>query len=195
MSKKSSDDSANIRPNELDADLRATTVSEEEIEAAMHEVEDLPRVGEMYSDKVDPAIVAALKTRLPEAGIEGDSASDEQTAIDSLHLEVVAGPHRGESRHVAAGMTLAVGRSSAASWRLAKELRLSRTHFRIDVGVTRCMLEDLGSTNGTLVNGKRVKEAEIKNGDRIQCGKTVIAIRVLFGDSDADANTGKTVHF
>ena len=36
---------------------------------------------------------------------------------------------------------------------------------------------DLGSANGTVVNGDRVREHELTHGDRIQIGKTVLAFK------------------
>jgi pSer/pThr/pTyr-binding forkhead associated (FHA) protein len=40
------------------------------------------------------------------------------------------------------------------------------------------MLHDLGSTNGTYVNGRRVSApTELRRGDTIQVGKTVMEIR------------------
>ncbi|MDQ3132773.1 MAG: protein kinase, partial [Acidobacteriota bacterium] len=41
-----------------------------------------------------------------------------------------------------------------------------------------CFLRDLGSTNGTFVNGIRVETAHLKNGDRIQGGETVLEVEV-----------------
>jgi pSer/pThr/pTyr-binding forkhead associated (FHA) protein len=40
------------------------------------------------------------------------------------------------------------------------------------------MLHDLGSTNGTYVNGRRVTApTELRRGDNIQVGKTVMEVR------------------
>jgi len=39
-------------------------------------------------------------------------------------------------------------------------------------------LRDLNSTNGTFLNDHRVKDAFLKNGDRIQCGETILLVEV-----------------
>jgi pSer/pThr/pTyr-binding forkhead associated (FHA) protein len=47
---------------------------------------------------------------------------------------------------------------------------MSRQHARIDCEEGAPGIRDLGSTNGTFVNGAAVQAAELKNGDRIQLG-------------------------
>jgi hypothetical protein len=54
----------------------------------------------------------------------------------------------------------------------------SEFHLRLVSQENGLMLHDLGSTNGTYVNGRRVSApTEIKRGDTIQVGKTVMEIR------------------
>lgn len=54
------------------------------------------------------------------------------------------------------------------------DVEVSRHHMRLSRSINGFMCEDLGSTNGTFINGKRVKSAvEIKNGDVIGLGETV----------------------
>ncbi|MFP3881631.1 MAG: FHA domain-containing protein [Actinomycetota bacterium] len=51
-------------------------------------------------------------------------------------------------------------------------------HLRLVSQESGMMLHDLGSTNGTYVNGRRVSApTELKRGDTIQVGKTVMEIR------------------
>lgn len=51
-------------------------------------------------------------------------------------------------------------------------------HLRLVSKEGGMMLHDLGSTNGTYVNGRRVSApTELKRGDTIQVGKTVMEIR------------------
>lgn len=56
---------------------------------------------------------------------------------------------------------------------------LSRHHAEINVGNGRFLLTDLGSTNGTFVNGKRVAETELKNGAKITAGDITLVFRRL----------------
>ncbi len=56
---------------------------------------------------------------------------------------------------------------------------LSRRHARIVVTGTRATLEDLGSKNGTLVNGHRVKDlVALEEHDEIQLGSVKVTYRV-----------------
>lgn len=54
---------------------------------------------------------------------------------------------------------------------------VSRRHARIVRRDDAFVLTDLGSTNGTLVNGERVTERELRDGDRITVGATVLEFR------------------
>ena len=53
----------------------------------------------------------------------------------------------------------------------------SRKHCMIKAVGDSYTLVDLGSANGTVVNGTRVKDIELSHGDRIQIGKTVLAFK------------------
>ena len=50
---------------------------------------------------------------------------------------------------------------------------VSKEHCRVTAGPTgRWLVRDAGSLNGTLVNGERIGEATLNNGDQIQLGNT-----------------------
>lgn len=54
----------------------------------------------------------------------------------------------------------------------------SEFHLRLVAQENGMMLHDLGSTNGTYVNGRRISApTQLKRGDTIQVGKTVMEIR------------------
>jgi hypothetical protein len=59
-----------------------------------------------------------------------------------------------------------------------KDPGASRNHAEIRSGPGGHRLADLGSTNGTLVNDRRVTEQNLEDGDRITIGRTVIDYRV-----------------
>ena len=48
---------------------------------------------------------------------------------------------------------------------------------------TRRHIQDLGSTNGTFVNGEKIRKAELKDGDRILIGTSIIKIVAVDGDT------------
>lgn len=55
---------------------------------------------------------------------------------------------------------------------------VSRHHVRIEPAGTLLRLIDLGSTNGTRVNGRRVSEHLLRNGDLVELGSTQLLFRV-----------------
>jgi pSer/pThr/pTyr-binding forkhead associated (FHA) protein len=57
-----------------------------------------------------------------------------------------------------------------------KDSRVSRRHARLHARGGVIVLTDLGSTNGTRVNGHRVTEVVLGAGDRIQVGDTSIVV-------------------
>src|SRR4051812_8756165 len=82
-------------------------------------------------------------------------------------LRVTSGPHTGQEYAFNAQDLCVVGRSSQARFAMQEDRLLSREHFRIHVSTPHCTLEDLGSTNGTKVNGRRVETALLRDGDVI----------------------------
>jgi serine/threonine-protein kinase len=74
--------------------------------------------------------------------------------------------------------TFLIGRSDTAHLYLPDDRFFSRNHCILEINPPRCFLRDLGSTNGTYVNGQRVQEAYLHNGDQVQGGQTVLAVEV-----------------
>lgn len=67
----------------------------------------------------------------------------------------------------------------------------SRTHAEIEFVDDQYRLKDLGSSNGTFVNGKRVTDKVLVAGDRIQIGKQLMLFRLTFrpfGPEDNDVD-------
>lgn len=70
---------------------------------------------------------------------------------------------------------LVIGRGRKADLALA-EATISRAHAAIGFEGEAFYIEDLGSTNGTLVNGARVSKQPLKGDDEIQMGKLHIGV-------------------
>jgi len=70
---------------------------------------------------------------------------------------------------------LVIGRGRGADVVLA-EPTISRAHAAIGFEEKAFFVQDLGSTNGTLVNGSREEKSTLKNGDEIQMGKLILRI-------------------
>src|SRR5260370_140490 len=94
-----------------------------------------------------------------------------------VRLAVMEGPHRGQEFVFPEHDLFLVGRSRSAHFRLQDDY-FSRLHFLVEVNPPSCRLTDLGSHNGTYVNGKKVDVADLKDGDLIQGGTTVWRLSV-----------------
>jgi len=76
---------------------------------------------------------------------------------------------------------------------------VSRRHAQLSVTDAGCVLKDLGSRNGTYVNGQQVHEAELKDGDRLLIGKFPAALRraaaegVVVTSDDGATNWGQVI--
>ena len=66
--------------------------------------------------------------------------------------------------------TYTIGRSPENSIRL-DDNSVSSRHAEVVLVAESCYLKDLGSTNGTIVNGQPIKEVQLRAGDRIRFGK------------------------
>jgi EmrB/QacA subfamily drug resistance transporter len=86
-------------------------------------------------------------------------------------LRVTAGPDQG--RMFALGEDTVLGRDETADIVLADPSgELSRRHARIGLSGGTVVVEDLGSTNGTLLNGERISGSQpLRAGDQLEIGK------------------------
>ncbi len=90
-------------------------------------------------------------------------------------LRFVSGKYQGAVFPLREGREVIVGRSSEVDLVLAEDL-VSRRHARIAVEDGAVTLQDLGSTNGTFLNGQRVKKARLAEGDRILIGSSLLKL-------------------
>lgn len=98
-----------------------------------------------------------------------------------ITLTVTAGPLKGREFTFAKQDTFLVGRSRFAHFQVKDEY-LSQIHFMMELKQPRCRLLDLGSHNGTFVNGNRVTTAEVRHDDQIRAGHTTFRLSVLSGE-------------
>lgn len=89
--------------------------------------------------------------------------------------------------------TFLIGRSESAHLYLPEDKFFSRHHCLLEIAPPRCFLRDLGSTNGTFVNGQRVPEAFLRSGDRIQGGQTVLEVDVQVEQPRVNESEAPTV--
>lgn len=95
-----------------------------------------------------------------------------------VSLRVIAGPHKGRVFTFDQHETFLIGRSESAHFCLPEDRYFSRHHCILEIAPPQCFLRDLGSTNGTFVNGQRTESIYLKSGDQIQGGETVIEVEV-----------------
>jgi DNA-binding NtrC family response regulator len=115
------------------------------------------------------------------------------TAGSAFVITVVEGPDAGLVTSLdATGPTRALlGQSPVCTIRLT-DREVSRRHAALTVTDTKLVVLDLGSTNGTTVNGVLVKEAALQGGEAIRIGASVLSVRR--GEARA-ADLGQTSSF
>src|SRR5688572_21479091 len=100
-------------------------------------------------------------------------------------LNVVAGPQTGRTFSFEQHDTFMIGRSEDSHFCLPHDRFFSRHHCIVEIAPPQAFLRDLGSTNGTFVNGIRVDSTYLKHGDRIQGGETVLEVAVAADNFDS----------
>jgi len=92
-------------------------------------------------------------------------------------LKIVAGPDAGHTFRVGA-QPVRVGRASDNEL-ILRDPATSGHHARLELRTTQFFIVDLGSTNGTLVNGEPIQERELRGGDRITIGQNSVTFSTL----------------
>jgi len=98
---------------------------------------------------------------------------------DRAYLIVLAGNEVGKMFKLDNGETV-IGRSHRADIRIDDD-SISRLHVKLQLDGTSVQIEDLNSSNGTLVNGSRVTTEPLRDGDKIRLGETTI-LKFTFHD-------------
>jgi hypothetical protein len=126
---------------------------------------------ETFSSRVDRALQASCGNELK--GLTADLPAPPASRLSRLR-ELLRPPSLRRRallpplETLTAGRLL-LGRSSACQLVFADDT-VSRRHAELRVADGRWILRDLGSSNGTWVNGRRVMEAEVAAGDEVCLG-------------------------
>ncbi|WP_438014150.1 sigma 54-interacting transcriptional regulator [Sorangium sp. So ce315] len=101
-------------------------------------------------------------------------------AAESFALSVMAGPDEGRRFVVAPGLPsrALAGTSPACDITLTDRL-VSRRHAAFELAGARLRVTDLGSTNGTFVQGIRVGDAYLQGTELVRLGETVLRVEAL----------------
>jgi serine/threonine-protein kinase len=134
----------------------------------------------------EPVNQAKAPVAATGAGPDSTQVTEQRTRIDlrriarhaalGFRVEVAAGPHAGLRLEFHGPATLLVGRGDDAGLQLIDDPYFSRHHFELEFDPPCCRLRDLGSINGTLLNGRRVMDCFLRDGDEITGGQTRIRV-------------------
>lgn len=103
----------------------------------------------------------------------------------SLVLEVKAGRLAGKRIAVPDGGEVTIGRApNRANFGVPHDNFMSSVHFAVACGPQGSRVKDRKSSNGTFLNGARITESPLSDGDEIRSGQTIFVVRVV-GDSEA----------
>ncbi len=90
-------------------------------------------------------------------------------------LRFISGKYQGGEFPLRNNREIVIGRSSDLDMVLVEDM-VSRQHSKISIIDTDIYIQDLGSTNGTFVNGEKVTRTKLKEGDRILVGTSIIKV-------------------
>jgi hypothetical protein len=108
-------------------------------------------------------------------------------------LRFISGKYQGGEYPLGEAGELVIGRSSDLDMVLIEDM-VSRKHAKITLAPGAVTISDLGSTNGTFVNGEKVKRARLKEGDRILIGTSIlklVAVTRVAGAAVIDSKTAQ----
>lgn len=115
------------------------------------------------------------RTTLPD--IEVFSTAPKSS--DRACIVVIYGPELGKRASLGHG-TFEVGRSPRSDLCIDQE-SISRHHARISFDGQRHVIEDLGSTNGTFVNERKLERTVLNDGDQVKVGRSIL--KYMSGDN------------
>lgn len=126
-------------------------------------------MGPLLGVATSPERTASLARRLLQE-LSGPSAE----ALASPFLRITAGPDRGTLINLADPPSrLVIGRGEEAGLML-RDPDVSREHIEITRDLDGALARDLGSKNGLEINGKRLRERRLRQGDTLRLGETSI---------------------
>ena len=116
----------------------------------------------------------------------GEQGSAAQAEGAPWTLRFISGKYQGGEFPLRPNREIIIGRSSDLDMVLVEDM-VSRKHAKIVTDGRMVSIQDLGSTNGTFVNGEKVRSMQLKDGDRILIGTSIIKLVANSGDTRAPA--------
>lgn len=138
-------------------------------------MDDRHRPGDHETDDIElpslheSGLTQTFQTGTRERVARGMIHSGESSEADIILIAHPEGQRLGSRYRLSPGTNLEIGRSSTVTISLPEVMSISRKHARLRYVGPVVTLEDLGSTNGTYVNGQAIHgRTVLKTGDRFQ---------------------------
>ncbi len=98
-----------------------------------------------------------------------------------IRLIIFNGPEKGIAIEFSRKESVLVGRSPKADFTLdaTADQHISRNHFIVEMRPGGCRVVDCESRNGTYVNGRKVEQSDLTDGDEIQIGVSKIRFEIV----------------
>lgn len=110
------------------------------------------------------------------AGVGLVKGTRKSAGARTLIVTIVEGPPALIGTQIHLNSTMLIGRGVGNDLQISEDA-ISSTHARITPGMDGAVLEDLGSTNGTYLNGMAIRTPQtLRPGDHIEIGTTKLVI-------------------
>ena len=170
-------DAAVARGHELEADVRAAEEGisrlESQLRARNARVAELEKANQQWRHTLEEARARHAQTDthhvLPDAAHPEEESGKLREAADGAARLLIQSDGERDVMHVL-GRKTSIGRTPDNDLRIDAKY-ISRHHAVILVGAAHAIIEDLNSTNGVTVNGRRVTRQELKDGDQVVIGR------------------------
>jgi len=110
------------------------------------------------------------------------------------NLTITVGPNRGTTYPLTPAQPVTIGRDASCDLTI-EDVMISRQHARIRFQGQHYFVEDLGSSNGTFINGNRLgpNPVPLSNGDQIQLGSAAVLVFEVQVSPEAPTRIGSAI--
>jgi len=95
-----------------------------------------------------------------------------------VSLEIISGAQAGETFPLRSDRQVKIGRGPDPDIAVHADPLVSELHFAFWWDEKGCRIQDLQSARGTFLNGQKINQAAVRNGDKIVAGQTQFVVRV-----------------
>lgn len=124
------------------------------------------------------------------AGRTERALGDDRVSNGDYALRFISGKYQGGEYPLPDEAEIVIGRGGELDIVLVEDM-VSRKHAKITTQEGKIMIHDLGSTNGTFVNGEKIRRARLKEGDRVLIGTSILKLISTTGRAPEEA--GKNI--